>query len=83
MKKKIFNVALQAWGGRRCCGLRDGAGLMVSWALGRRGDDGATGSGIAQVDDVMSLGTVRGAHRRRLREDDIVVGSRTASWAWG
>jgi hypothetical protein len=46
----------------------------VLWALGRRGDDGATGPGIAQVDDVVSLGTARGAHRRRLREDDIVVG---------
>jgi hypothetical protein len=33
MTNKIYNVALRAWGGRRRCGLKDGAGLTASWAL--------------------------------------------------
>jgi hypothetical protein len=35
---------LQAWGGWRCCGLRDSADSVTSQALGRHGDDGIAGS---------------------------------------
>jgi hypothetical protein len=61
---------------------------MVSRALGRRGDDGITSS--MKTTPLWAQGRRRstasrarewrgGAQRRRLKEDDIVVGSRMAS----
>jgi hypothetical protein len=45
-QRKIYNVALLARGGRRCCRVTDDAGSMVSYALGRRRDS-VTGPGMA------------------------------------
>jgi hypothetical protein len=46
MTRKIYNVALWAWGGRQCCQLRDGMESTASRARGgqRRGDDGIAGT---------------------------------------
>jgi hypothetical protein len=76
-QRKIYNVALWAWGGRLCCGLRDGTGLMVSWALGHRRireDDSTAGPGMARVDGITSSGMAPSAQRREL-------GRTTLLWA--
>jgi hypothetical protein len=39
--------------------------------------------GKAWVSGIVGSGTVRGAQRRGLREDDVVAGSGMASRAWG
>jgi hypothetical protein len=60
-----------------CCGLRDGTGLMVSCALGRRRireDDGTAGPGMAWVDGITSSGMAPSAQRREL-------GRTTLLWA--
>jgi hypothetical protein len=60
--------------------------MTVLRALGHRGlgeDDGAMGKGTAQVDGVMDSGMTPGAQHHRIGEDNVVAGSRTASWAWG
>jgi hypothetical protein len=56
--------------------------VWVRWCHGLREDDGAMGPGIVRVDGVTGSGMASGAQRRGLREDNIVAGSRTASWAW-
>jgi hypothetical protein len=46
-------------------------------------DDGTVGPGMTWVDNVVGSRTALGAQHRGLREDNIVVGSRTVSQAWG
>jgi hypothetical protein len=86
MTKKIYNIALQAWRGRRCCGLMDGEGSTAPWALRRRclrEEDNTTGLGTMRVDGIAGSGTVPGTQHRGLREDDIVTGLGMVSRAWG
>jgi hypothetical protein len=67
-------TALQAQGQCRFDGVVD---LETSWGWQH------CGPGTAWVNGVTGLGTARGAQRRALGEDDVVVGLRTASQAWG
>jgi hypothetical protein len=61
-------------------------GSTVSWALGRRGlgeDDGVASLRTVGVDGIAGSRTASGAQRHELGEDNVVVGSGMASWAWG
>jgi isopentenyl diphosphate isomerase/L-lactate dehydrogenase-like FMN-dependent dehydrogenase len=82
MTTKIYNiVALQAWGARRRCELRDGAGSTASWALrhhGLREDDDVAGLGTMSVDNIVGSRTASGAQRHRLREGNIVAARKGA-----
>jgi hypothetical protein len=56
----------------------------ASWALGRRGlkeVNDTEGPRTVRVDGVAGSLTASGAQRHGLGEDNIVVGSRTTSWA--
>jgi hypothetical protein len=60
-------------------------GSTTSQALGHCGlgaDDGAAGPGMVRVDGVVGSGTMLGAQRRGLKEDNVVVGSGMALRAW-
>jgi hypothetical protein len=70
-QRKIYNVVLQAGGGWRHCGLRDGAGSTVLQALWHHRDDNIVGSGRTI--------TLRAWGRRGV---DSVMGS-GMSWAHG
>jgi hypothetical protein len=72
-----------ARGGR---GIDDVPGSRTScsqWRPGLREDDSAVGPGMAWLGSIAGLGTAWGAQRHGLGEDNIFVGSRTASQAWG
>jgi hypothetical protein len=67
----------------QCCSL---AGLGTTTALRAQGWCGLWGVvclRMARVDGIASSVTAPGAQRHRLREDNVVVGLRTASRAWG
>jgi hypothetical protein len=73
MTKKIYNVALRAWGGLWRCGLRDSAGSMASRARGERHCCGlgnsAAGLGMRHAWSTVSparVGEDRGAYGPRL-----------------
>jgi hypothetical protein len=82
MTTKIYNiVALQAWGARWRCDLRDGASSMASWALGRHGlweDDDVVGLGTTSVDNIVGSRTASGAQHHKLREGNIVAARKGA-----
>jgi hypothetical protein len=79
------------------CSLAGLGRMTVLWAQGRhrfnsvtnsgrhglREDDCIAGPGMVRVIGVVGLGTERGAQRCGLGKDDVVVGSGTASQAWG
>jgi hypothetical protein len=70
---------VQAWGGRWCCGLRDGAGSTTSWARGRSEVDSV--AGLVRT-TALWVGTARDQRCHGLRHDDDVVSLGTVQGWW-